>query len=79
VSTRKDDVLVGVFNFADTPQQRVVDLASLGVLEGGDLDGELELEEMLLGGAVTLRDGALDLGVLAAHDARVLRIPKLRS
>jgi alpha-galactosidase len=73
VSTRSRDILVGVFNFSDRPEQRVLDVDALG-LPARALDVS-EVAEVLVGGAVALQRGRADLGVLAAHDARILRFP----
>jgi alpha-galactosidase len=69
VSERDEDRLVGVFNFGDDPAPRRLNAAALGVVDG-------RYEEVLLVTHVDVSGGSADLGLLDAHDARVLRVPR---
>lgn len=77
MSEQMDCVLVGVFNFSDRPEQRVLDLTTLRASAGiDDLSDVESVEEVLFGESLSVRSGKIDFGVLAPHDVRVIRLER---
>jgi len=67
VSRRRRDTLVAVFNFGEEAAARTLDLGRLGIAATQAFDG-------WSGAEVPVRNGWVDLGVIAPHGCRVLKV-----
>ncbi len=68
VSEHPDATYVGTWNTSSHPRRMSIDTAALGLADG-------PATEVFSGEPIAVRHGRADLGSVAAHDCRVLRIP----
>ncbi len=74
-SEHEDCLYVGTWNTGPAPRRMALDLAPLDLPADVVLDGATEV---LSDEPVAVRDGRVDLGTVASHDCRVIRLERRR-